>query len=126
MRALRHPNVATFFTAVALKNELFMISEYQNMGTLEVTLVSYEVKPYVMTIFTQEVSSNETFVFTPRKVYSLINSLVDGMIYLHESFLSFHGDLKSSNCLVNSNWKLKISGFGIQSLRQLSSTHRGK
>lgn len=41
-----------------------------------------------------------------------------GMIYIHDSSIGFHGNLKSSNCLVDSRWTVKISDFGLHQLKQ--------
>lgn len=35
------------------------------------------------------------------------------MVYIHNSKLSFHGRLKSSNCLVDNRWMLKVTDFGL-------------
>lgn len=35
------------------------------------------------------------------------------MIYIHNSRLVAHGRLKSSNCLVDNRWTLKITDYGI-------------
>jgi len=40
-------------------------------------------------------------------------SLFQGMIYIHNSKLSFHGRLKSSNSLVDNRWMLKITDYGV-------------
>ena len=35
------------------------------------------------------------------------------MIYLHDSPIHSHGQLKSSNCVVDNRWVLKITDFGL-------------
>ena len=35
------------------------------------------------------------------------------MSFIHASPLTSHGNLKSSKCLVDSRWTLKVSGFGM-------------
>ncbi|XP_076466014.1 atrial natriuretic peptide receptor 1-like [Babylonia areolata] len=47
---------------------------------------------------------------------SLVNDLVNGMNYLHSSPIRFHGRLKSSNCLVDNRWILKVADFGLEAL----------
>ena len=40
-----------------------------------------------------------------------------GMAYLHSSDIKSHGALKSSNCVVDSRFVLKITDFGLHNLR---------
>ena len=50
------------------------------------------------------------------KIYLILNpvmSLFQGMYYLHGSGLGVHGRLKSTNCLVDSRWVLKITDYGL-------------
>lgn len=48
---------------------------------------------------------------------SLIDDIVRGMQCLHSSDIKFHGSLKSSNCVVDSRFVLKITDFGLHFLR---------
>ena len=41
-----------------------------------------------------------------------------GMTYLHESELRSHGRLKSSNCVVDGRWVLKITDFGLWDFKE--------
>ncbi|CAH1775516.1 unnamed protein product, partial [Owenia fusiformis] len=43
-----------------------------------------------------------------------------GLTYLHSSKLVSHGSLKSSNCLIDSRWQLKISGYGLSRITKSS------
>ena len=43
--------------------------------------------------------------------------LLQGLAYLHSSEIRSHGNLKSSNCVVDSRFVLKITDFGLHSLR---------
>lgn len=40
-----------------------------------------------------------------------------GITHLHESLIVSHGNLKSSNCLVDSRWIVKIADFGLHELK---------
>lgn len=43
--------------------------------------------------------------------------LHQGMNYLHNSYIGCHGNLKSSNCVVDSRFVLKITDYGLVSFR---------
>ena len=48
-------------------------------------------------------------------------AVLQGMAYLHSSDIRSHGNLKSSNCVVDSRFVLKITDFGLHDLRQRDS-----
>lgn len=45
------------------------------------------------------------------------------MIFLHDSQIKFHGSLKTSNCMVDSRWVVKISDYGLNSLKAFFQSH---
>lgn len=55
--------------------------------------------------------------------FSLINDIIAGMCYLHSSEHIYHGRLKSTNCLVDSRFCIKLSDFGLEKLRIAASSN---
>lgn len=41
-----------------------------------------------------------------------------GMIYLHDSVIKYHGSLSTSNCLVDSRWVVKLADFGLHEFKK--------
>lgn len=46
------------------------------------------------------------------------------MAYMHSTDVKSHGNLKSSNCLVDSRWVLKITDYGLPSFRNKLKKNR--
>ncbi|GMR45545.1 hypothetical protein PMAYCL1PPCAC_15740, partial [Pristionchus mayeri] len=55
-------------------------------------------------------------------VFSIIRDIVHGLDYLHSSFLQCHGNLSSSTCLVDDRWQVKLSDYGLRSIRVFDKT----
>ncbi|GMT07425.1 hypothetical protein PENTCL1PPCAC_29599, partial [Pristionchus entomophagus] len=50
---------------------------------------------------------------------SFAEDVIKGMRYLHmKSKIGFHGNLKSTNCIVDAYWRIKLSGFGQHQMRE--------
>ena len=47
------------------------------------------------------------------------------MTFLHNSDIKSHGNLKSSNCVVDNRWVLKITDYGIPDIRSRQARHIG-
>lgn len=47
----------------------------------------------------------------------LVLLFLQGMAYLHNSDVNVHGKLRSCNCLIDGRFVLKISDFGLRTLR---------
>ncbi|KAJ1364591.1 hypothetical protein KIN20_024713 [Parelaphostrongylus tenuis] len=50
-------------------------------------------------------------------IFSLINDIVNGIFFIHHSFIRYHGYLTAKCCLVDDRWQVKISDYGIEKLR---------
>lgn len=49
---------------------------------------------------------------------------IQGMAYIHNSKLNTHGGLKSSNCLVDNRWMLKVTDYGLSRFSEQSQIER--
>eukprot|EP01135_Chromosphaera_perkinsii_P006514 Nk52_evm4s533 gene=Nk52_evmTU4s533 len=58
-------------------------------------------------------SSNISQQSTWEFKFSLINDIIKGMLYLHNSDLLFHGNLSPGNCVVDSRFVCKLCDFGL-------------
>jgi len=100
MRDMRHDNINQFIGASIESERVLIVTQYALRGSLEDVLLDNSIK--LETLF----------------LLSLIYDIVKGMIYLHASEIKSHGNLKSSNCVIDSRWVLKITDFGLHSFRE--------
>lgn len=99
MKDLSHDNLVKFHGA-CLDIPNCILSEYCPKGSL------------------QDILENENVKLDSTFKMSLIMDVVRGMSYLHNSVIKSHGALKSTNCLVDSRFVLKITDFGLHFLRK--------
>lgn len=99
MRDVQFNHLTRFIGACIDPPNICIITEYCPRGSL------------------QDILENESINLDWMFRYSLINDIVKGMNYLHNSYFGCHGNLKSSNCVVDSRFVLKITDYGLASFR---------
>ncbi|XP_039759155.1 receptor-type guanylate cyclase gcy-28 [Pararge aegeria] len=96
-RNVSHENTARFIGACVDCPLMFILTEYCPKGSLK------------------DVLANEELQLDWNFRTSLVHDIVQGMCYLH-SGLGAHGKLRSSNCLIDGRFVLKISDYGLNTL----------
>ncbi|XP_064416570.1 atrial natriuretic peptide receptor 1 isoform X1 [Latimeria chalumnae] len=99
MRDVHNEHLTRFIGACTDAPNICIMTEYCPRGSL------------------QDVLENESITLDWMFRYSLINDIVKGMAFLHNSVIMSHGNLKSSNCVVDSRFVLKITDYGLASFR---------
>ncbi|XP_043280235.1 guanylate cyclase 32E [Venturia canescens] len=107
IREVRHENLVHFVGAVVEAGAIFIVTTYCARGSL------------------QDILRNSDLRLDTMFVSSLIGDLLRGMIYLHDSEIGSHGNLTSTNCLVDSRWILQVSDFGLNEFKAGSEEPNG-
>ncbi|GLV34372.1 uncharacterized protein CBL_00299 [Carabus blaptoides fortunei] len=95
MKDLQHDHLVKFHGACIDPPNCCILTEYCPKGSL------------------QDILENDQFTLEWMIRISLIQDLVRGMTYLHQSEMKSHGSLSSTNCVVDSRFVLKITDFGL-------------
>ncbi|KAL3886487.1 hypothetical protein ACJMK2_026472, partial [Sinanodonta woodiana] len=99
IKDLQSDHVVRFIGASIDAPHMCILTEYCQKGSL------------------QDVLENEQIKLDWMFRYSLMQDIVRGMAYLHSTEIRSHGNLKSTNCVVDSRFVLKITDFGLNELR---------
>uniref|UniRef100_A0A7N8WQ17 Guanylate cyclase n=1 Tax=Mastacembelus armatus TaxID=205130 RepID=A0A7N8WQ17_9TELE len=99
MRDVQNEHLTRFIGACIDPPNICIITEYCPRGSL------------------QDILENDSITLDWMFKYSLINDIVKGMLFLHNSVIFSHGKLKSSNCVVDNRFVLKITDYGLSSFR---------
>ncbi|CAD7092893.1 unnamed protein product [Hermetia illucens] len=100
MKDIQHDHLVKFYGACLDPPKCCILTEYCPKGSL------------------QDILENEQINLDWMFKLSLMHDIVRGMHFLHQSDLKSHGNLKSSNCVVDSRFVLKITDFGLHQLRK--------
>ncbi|XP_069482876.1 atrial natriuretic peptide receptor 2 [Ambystoma mexicanum] len=104
MRDVQFNHLTRFIGACIDPPNICIVTEYCPRGSL------------------QDILENDSINLDWMFRYSLINDIVKGMAFLHNSLIESHGSLKSSNCVVDSRFVLKITDYGLASFRSSCDT----
>ncbi|GMT09323.1 hypothetical protein PFISCL1PPCAC_619, partial [Pristionchus fissidentatus] len=96
MKAAVHDNINPFLgISFNEKEELLLIWKFCNRGTL------------------QDIIYNDQIMMDTKFHGAFIRDIVSGLEYLHASPIAYHGSLTPWSCLIDRNWMVKLSDYGV-------------
>ncbi|XAR55752.1 Non-specific serine/threonine protein kinase [Bertholletia excelsa] len=96
LRRLRHPHIVRLFEVLATKTKIYFVMEFAKGGELFAKVAKGR--------FSEDLS---------RRYFQ---QLISAVGYCHSRGV-FHRDLKPENLLLDENWDLKITDFGLSAIR---------
>ncbi|KAG0352818.1 hypothetical protein BG005_007801, partial [Podila minutissima] len=105
---LRHPKLVELVGVCLQPPDICIVYEHCSKGTLN------------------EVLANPDLNFNWLFKLSFMSDISRGMEFLHNSKISHHGDLRSTNCLITSRWEVKIGGYGLTELLETQYSGYGR
>uniref|UniRef100_A0A915PCN9 Guanylate cyclase n=1 Tax=Setaria digitata TaxID=48799 RepID=A0A915PCN9_9BILA len=96
MKAAVHDNLNIFVGMVFNQGEnMFLIWKFCSRGTI------------------QDIIYNQNMTLDEKFHAAFIRDITQGLEYLHNSPIGYHGSLSPWACLIDSNWMVKLTDFGI-------------
>ncbi|XP_061177003.1 atrial natriuretic peptide receptor 1-like [Saccostrea echinata] len=99
LRDVNCHNLAKFIGLAESESGVFIVTEFCSRGEL------------------RDILGNESFKLNMEFCISLICDIIQAMEYIHSSSIRFHGHLNSQNCVIDSRFVLKVTDYGIRSIR---------
>jgi len=62
----------------------------------------------------RDLLENDSFKIDLIFKYAMITDILEGLSFLHNSEIGYHGRLSSSNCIINERFTVKLAGYGIR------------
>ncbi|XP_059159112.1 atrial natriuretic peptide receptor 1-like [Physella acuta] len=105
MRAINHPNLLRFIGLCLEADEKFMVTEHCPKGALA------------------EVVMDETFTLDLVFSLSILNDIVQALMYIHKQPIRVHGRLTSEACLIDSRFSVKVAHYGLPTIYDNTKRH---
>jgi atrial natriuretic peptide receptor A len=123
IREVRHDNLNPFIGASTDPGHIYILTEYCSKGSLLDILANADYKLDNMFIASMvfDIIRVRGQLVCAQAVTTLV--YFQGMIYLHDSEIRCHGRLKSSNCVVDSRWVVKITDYGLREFTAGAEDH---
>lgn len=100
MRDITHENLTRFVGLCLEEKNIALLTELSVRGSL------------------RDLLENDKFNIDWTFKYSMMTDIVEGMHFLHSSEIQYHGRLKSTNCVVDGRFMVKITDYGLRTLHE--------
>lgn len=100
MRDITHENLTRFVGLCVEEPNYAVVTELSTRGSLRDMLENESIK-----------------IDWPFK-YSMISDIVEGLLFMHSSPIEYHGRLKSLNCVIDSRFMVKLTGYGMREVNE--------
>ena len=100
---LNHPHVITYFSSFIEKGNFYIILEYINGGSLDDKI---------------KLAKEKGLLVDEKMIWDLLIQTLSGLLYLHEHKKIIHRDVKPDNILLDKEYNLKISDFGVSAMNK--------
>ncbi|XP_063683153.1 atrial natriuretic peptide receptor 2-like isoform X3 [Bolinopsis microptera] len=100
LRDMEHENIVKFYGICMEQNKVCTVYSHCPKGSL------------------QDVLQNDKLNLDVMFQQSFITDMVKGVEYIHKSNMGYHGNLTSQNTLIDGHWVLKLTKFGLNTLKE--------
>lgn len=97
---LQHLNINRLVGACVDSPNIWILTQYCNKGSL------------------QDILNNEKMKLDWMFQMSFASDIARGMAFVHKSSIGCHGNLTSSNCVIDSRWVCKITDIGLEKFKE--------